>query len=153
MDMRTRAALPLVLLLLTGAAIAAPVPAVAASSPAPITLALISSLTGPSAPETASSPAGFYARIALQNAEGGVDGHKLVPLVLDDQTNPSQVATAVQDALSRGAFGIVSASPLFFLAAKYPEMQHVPVTGSYTDGQEWGEQPYTNIFASDLGSL
>ena len=153
MDMRTRAALPLVLLLLTGAAIAAPVPAVAATSPAPITLALISSLTGPSAPETASSPAGFYARIALQNAEGGVDGHKLVPLVLDDQTNPSQVATAVQDALSRGAFGIVSASPLFFLAAKYPEMQHVPVTGSYTDGQEWGERPYTNMFASDLGSL
>lgn len=152
--MRTRAALPLVLLLLAGASIAGPTPEeAAAASPAPITIALISSLTGPSAPETASSPAGFYARIALQNAEGGVDGHKLVPLVLDDQTSPTQIATAVQDALSRGAFGIVSASPLFFLAAKYPEMQHVPVTGSYTDGQEWGEQPYSNMFASDLGSL
>jgi branched-chain amino acid transport system substrate-binding protein len=32
-------------------------------------------------------------------------------------------------------------------------MDHVPVTGSYSDGPEWGEQPYTNMFASDLGSL
>jgi branched-chain amino acid transport system substrate-binding protein len=125
----------------------------AAASPAPITLALVTSLTGPSAPETASSPAGFLARIDLQNAEGGVDGHKLVPLVIDDQTNPSGIATAVQSALSKGAFGIVSATPLFFLAAKYPQEQGVPVTGSYTDGPEWGEKPYTNMFASDAGSL
>jgi branched-chain amino acid transport system substrate-binding protein len=82
-----------------------------------------------------------------------VHGHKLVPLIIDDQTNPATIATAVQSALARGAFGIVSASPLFFLAAKYPQEQGVPVTGSYTDGPEWGEQPYTNMFASDLGSL
>jgi branched-chain amino acid transport system substrate-binding protein len=93
-------------------------------------LALVTSLTGPSAPETANSPAGFLARIDLQNAEGGVDGHRLVPLVLDDQTSTTQVATAVQNALSKGAFGIVSATPLFFLAAKYPQEQGVPVTGS-----------------------
>lgn len=126
---------------------------VAASTPAPITLALVTSLTGPSAPETSNDPAGFLARIDLQNAEGGVNGHKIVPLVIDDETNPSNVATAVQGALAKGAFGIVSASPLFFLAAKYPQQQGVPVTGSYTDGPEWGEQPYTNMFASDLGSI
>ncbi len=125
----------------------------ASASPAPITLALVTSLTGPSSPETSTDPAGFLARIALQNAEGGVNGHKLVPLVLDDQTSPTQIVTAVQTALSKGAFGIVSASPLFFLAAKYPQLQGVPVTGSYTDGPEWGEQPYTNMFASDLGSV
>lgn len=125
----------------------------ATSAPAPITLALVTSLTGPSAPETSSDPAGFLARIDLQNAEGGVNGHKLVPLVIDDQTNPSNETTAVQDALAKGAFGIVSASPLFFLAAKVPQQQGVPVTGSYTDGPEWGQQPYTNMFASDLGSI
>ena len=27
------------------------------------------------------------------------------------------------------------------------------MTGSYTDGPEWGEQPYTNMFSSDLGSV
>ena len=79
----------------------------ASASPAPITIAYISSLTGTAASQDGSSPAGFEARIALQNAFGGVNGHMLVPLVIDDQTNPSLVVTAVQSADSK-AFGIVS---------------------------------------------
>lgn len=124
----------------------------AAAAPAPITIAYITSLTGAGAPEDANSPAGFKARIDLQNAEGGVNGHKLVPLVIDDQTSPTAVTTAVQDADSK-AFGIVSQSPVFFLAAKYAHQAGVPVTGSYDDGPEWGTQPYTNMFASDEGSV
>ena len=124
----------------------------AAASPAPITIAYITDLTGEGASENANSPAGFEARLDMQNAEGGVDGHKLVPLVIDDQTNPSEIATAVQEADSK-AFGIVSQSPLFFLAAKYPNQAGVPVTGTYDDGPEWGTQPYTNMFASDEGSV
>jgi branched-chain amino acid transport system substrate-binding protein len=124
----------------------------ASASPAPITIAYITDLTGPGASQNSTSPAGFEARLALQNAQGGVNGHKLVPLVIDDQTSPSQIATAVQEADSK-AFGIVSQSPLFFLAAKYPHQQGVPVTGSYDDGPEWGTQPYTNMFASDEGSV
>jgi Periplasmic binding protein len=81
-----------------------------------------------------------------------VNGHKLVPLVIDDQTSPTVIATALQDALSKGAFGIVSQSPLLFLADKIPNQQGVPVTGSYDDGPEWGTQPFTNMFASDHGS-
>jgi branched-chain amino acid transport system substrate-binding protein len=125
----------------------------AATSGSPITLAMISSLTGPGSAEFSQSAAGFNARIALQNAEGGVNGHKLVGMVLDDQTSPTAIATAVQDALSKGAFGIVSDSPLFFLAAKTPQQQGVPVTGGFFDGPEWGTQPYTNMFASDAGSV
>lgn len=124
----------------------------AGASPAPITIAYITSVTGPAGAEDGTSPGVFKARIALQNAEGGVHGHKLVPLVIDDQTSPSQIATAVQEADSK-AFGIVSQSPLFFLAAKYPQQQGVPVTGSYSDGPEWGTKPYTNMFAADVGSL
>ena len=125
-----------------------------ASTPgAPITIAMISSLTGPGAAEFSQAPAGFKARIALQNAEGGVNGHKLVGLVLDDQTSPTAIASAVQDALAKGAFGIVSTSPLFFLAAKTPQQQGIPVTGGFFDGPEWGTQPYTNMFASDAGSV
>jgi branched-chain amino acid transport system substrate-binding protein len=123
----------------------------AASSKAPITIAMITSVTGPAASEFASSPAGFKARIALQNAQGGVNGHKIVGMVIDDQT--TNVVTAVQDALSKGALGIVSVSPLFFQAAKYPNQQGVPVTGGSFDGPEWGTQPYTNMFASDTGSV
>ena len=127
-------------------------PAPAAASPAPITLAYITDLTGPGAAQNSTSPAGFDARLALQNAMGGVHGHKLVPLVIDDQTSPTQIATVVQDADSK-ALGIVSQSPLFFLAARYPNQQGIPVTGSYDDGPEWGTKPYTNMFASDVGSV
>ncbi len=126
----------------------------AATSASPITLALITSLTGEGASEFSQAPAGFNARIALQNAQGGVNGHKISGIVLDDQTSPTEIATAVQDALSKGAFGIVSDSPLFFLAAKYPNQQGVPVTGGFFDGPEWGTPPYnTNMFASDVGSV
>ncbi len=124
----------------------------AAATGSPITIAYVTSITGPGASEDATSPGAFKARIALQNAEGGVNGHKLVPLIIDDQTNPTAIATAVQQADSK-AFGIVSQSPLFFLAAKYPQQAGVPVTGSYSDGPEWGQQPYTNMFAADVGSL
>ena len=124
----------------------------ASAAPAPITIAYVTDLTGPGGAENSTSPAGFQARIAMQNAEGGVHGHKLVPLVLDDQTSPSEIATAVQEADSK-AFGIVSQSPLMFLAAKYPNQQGVPVTGTYDDGPEWGTKPYTNMFASDEGSV
>ena len=55
-------------------------PASASTAKAPITIALITSLTGPAATEFASDPSGFLARIDLQNANGGIDGHKLVPL-------------------------------------------------------------------------
>ena len=124
----------------------------ASAAPVPITIAYISSLTGPGGSQDGDSPSGFQARIALQNAEGGVHGHKLVPLVLDDQTNPSNIATIVQEADSR-AFGVVSQSPLFFLASKYPNQAGIPVTGSYDDGPEWGTPPNTNMFASDEGSV
>ncbi len=123
-----------------------------AATGSPITIAYISSLSGEGASQDGSSPAGFTARLDLQNAEGGIDGHKLVPLIIDDQTSPSEITTAVQRAV-QGAFGIVSQSPLFFLAAKYPQQAGVPVTGSYDDGPEWGTQPYTNMFASDNGSV
>ena len=127
-------------------------PAGAATSAAPITIAYITSITGPGGSEDSTSPGAFKARLDMQNAEGGVNGHKLVPLIIDDQTSPSAIATAVQEADSK-AFAIVSQSPLFFLAAKYPQQQGIPVTGSYSDGPEWGQQPYTNMFAADVGSL
>ena len=120
---------------------------------APITIAFISSTTGLAAPLFQEAPQGFLARVALQNAEGGVNGHKLVPLVINDQTSPSLDATGVQLAISRGAIGIVADSSLFYGGYKYAQQAGVPVTGSSLDGPEWGEQPNTNMFASDTGSV
>jgi ABC-type branched-subunit amino acid transport system substrate-binding protein len=125
----------------------------ASAAPAPIKIALISSLTGEAASEFSTTALGFNARIALQNAMGGVNGHKIEGIVIDDQTSPTADPTAVQDAISKGVTGIVSVSPLFFLGAKYAQQAGIPVTGGYFDGPEWGEQPYTNMFSSDAGSL
>jgi ABC-type branched-subunit amino acid transport system substrate-binding protein len=123
----------------------------AAAAPAPYTIALIVTETGLGAAGYAGAAAGFDARVALQNSEGGVDGHKLVPLVIDDQT--TQVVTAMQYALSKHPIGIVADSALFSSAAKYAQQTGLPVTGESTDGPEWGEQPYTNMFSSDGGPV
>jgi branched-chain amino acid transport system substrate-binding protein len=122
-------------------------------SKAPYTIALVTSTTGLAAPLFQETPQGFLARIALQNAQGGVNGHKLVPLVINDQTSPSLDATGVQLAISRGAIGIVAVSSLFYGGYKFAQQAGVPVTGSSLDGPEWGEQPNTNMFASDTGSI
>jgi branched-chain amino acid transport system substrate-binding protein len=126
----------------------------AATSEPPYTIVMITSLTGEGSSEFANTPPGFNARIALQNAEGGVHGHKLDTIILDDQTSPTEIVTAVQDAMSKNPIGIISISPLFFLAAKYPNQAGIPVVGGFFDGPEWGTPPYeSNMYASDVGSL
>jgi branched-chain amino acid transport system substrate-binding protein len=136
---------------LLGAAVGALAsPAGAASS---VLIVYISSLSGPGASQYLNSQAGFLARVAQQNARGGVNGHRIVTRVVDDGTSPANVTTAVQNAIANGAIGIVANSPVFFAAAKYAQQAGLPVTGAYTDGPEWGQQPYTNMFASDRGSV
>jgi branched-chain amino acid transport system substrate-binding protein len=123
-----------------------------AASPS-LTIAFVCNCTGPGAPEDAGVQGAFLARIKQQNAEGGVDGRQLTGVIYDDQTSPSADATAIQEAVSKNPIGIVADSALFFSGAKYAQQAGIPVTGSFQDGPEWGEQPYTNMFASDAGSV
>jgi branched-chain amino acid transport system substrate-binding protein len=125
----------------------------ASAAPAPIKIALITSETGDAASEFVTSPQGFLARVDQQNAEGGIDGHKIIPLVFNDQGSLTTVVTAVQQAISEGAIGLVNDTPFFFNAYKYAQQAGIPVTGGSFDGPEWGEQPNTNMFASDVGSI
>jgi branched-chain amino acid transport system substrate-binding protein len=124
-----------------------------AATASPITIALVCTCSGAGGPEYQGVPGAFRARVDFQNANGGVNGHKISTLVLDDQTSPTQASTAVQEAVSHGVLGIVSVSALFFEGAKYAQQAGIPVTGSFQDGPEWGQQPYTNMFASDNGSV
>jgi branched-chain amino acid transport system substrate-binding protein len=120
---------------------------------APLKIAMVCTCSGAGAPEYQGVQGIFQARIDAQNALGGVNGHKIVGVVEDDQTSPSVAPTAIQTALSKGAVGLVSVGALFFTGAKFPEQAGVPVTGSSQDGPEWGQQPYTNMFAADTGSI
>jgi len=124
----------------------------ASSSGTPLNVTYISSLTGPAATEYGNSQQGCVARMNLQNSEGGIGGRKINLSIVDDETTPSLTSTAVQGAISDGAIGIVANSPLFFTAAKYAQQAGVPVTGNSSDGPEWGEQPYTNMFDAFRGS-
>lgn len=127
-------------------------PQAASAGGTPLNITYISSLTGPAASEYGNSQQGCVARVDLQNAEGGVNGRKIDLSVVDDQTNPTLTATAVQRAISNDALGIVANSPFFFEGAKYAQQAGVPVTGNSSDGPEWGEQPYTNMFDAFRGS-
>ncbi len=108
-------------------------------SGSPITLVMITSLTGEGSSEFSNAPAGFNARIALQNAEGGIDGHKIIgrrPRRPDQPDGDRDGRPGRRSPRTRS--GIVSTSPLFFLADKYPQQAGMPVTGGFFDGPEWG---------------
>ena len=114
-----------------------------------VLVAQIASLTGSNASSADGTDAiiGAKARIALQNAHGGVYGRKIDLISLDDQTNPSAANTAVQSAIeTRGAFALLSTSGLLFAAAPFLQQNGIPVIGDGDDGQEWCQQPYTNMF-------
>jgi branched-chain amino acid transport system substrate-binding protein len=125
----------------------------ASAAGSPITIGLICSCTGPAGPEYQGTQGALMARIDVQNAEGGVNGHKIQVLFEDDGTSPAQDPTAVQQEISKGVMGIVAVSAVFYGGAKFANQAHIPVTGASSDGPEWGTQPYTNMFASDTGSI
>ncbi len=123
----------------------------ASSTKAPIKIALIDSTTGPAGSEYIRAPQGFLARIALQNAEGGVDGHKIDPIIVNDAGNFTEESSTVQDAVeTKGAIGVVSNTPFMSQGYRWLQQNHIPVTGNSADGPEWGEPADTNMFASDL---
>jgi len=122
------------------------------SSKSPITIALISSTTGVAGPQYVNSPKGFMARVALQNAQGGIDGHHLNGVVINDAGNYTQESSIVQGAVqTHGAVGVISATPFMFEAYRWLQQNHIPVTGSSADGGEWGTPKNTNMFPSDDG--
>ena len=82
------------------------------------------------ASEFSTAPAGFIARIDAQNAQGGVNGHKLVPLVVDDQTTAA--ISAVQDANLEGSLRHRLGLPPLLLHGQVSQQQGIPVTGAST---------------------
>ena len=123
---------------------AASAPGVTANS---ITIGLITSLTGPSAAEDPGIVPAAKARIALQNAKGGIDGRKIKLIVEDDGTNPVTNQTDSSLLLSKGVFGVIDDSAVAFGGYKILQKAGIPVTGGAYDGPEWFQQPNTNMFS------
>ena len=111
-------------------------------------MGFVSTLTGVASSSFQDSQEGALARIDLQNAEGGVDGRKIVLDVADDQSSPSLDQTAVQSLVeNKNVFGIIDYSSFAFGGIKYLQANNIPITGGGFDGPEWGQQPYSNMFS------
>jgi branched-chain amino acid transport system substrate-binding protein len=119
----------------------------AAASSAPYTIGLVTDQTGPAASTYQNVINGVQARIGLQNAHGGVNGHQIKLVTADDATSPTNNMTAAQELISKGALVLIQDSAVAFTSARVMQQAGIPVVGTGTDGYEWGEQPYTNMFS------
>jgi branched-chain amino acid transport system substrate-binding protein len=138
----------MVLAATTGLVVGSAGAAGAASGKSPIVIGFVGDLTGVASSTFADGPGGARARVDLQNARGGVHGHKLQLIVVDDQSNPNSVVTAAQDLVeSKGAFGIVTDSAFSYFGAKFEQSQGVPEMPVCPCGPPYDQQPYNNLFA------
>jgi branched-chain amino acid transport system substrate-binding protein len=117
-----------------------------------IKVGLLTSFTGPLAATFSTVATGFEARIALQNAEGGIDGRKIQIVDGDDQGSATAALSAAKTLVEQdGVFAVAGLGTYVFAAASYLQQQNIPVVGYSIDGgPEWAE-PYTNTVAV-LGS-
>ncbi len=118
-----------------------------AAGKSPILLGYIGDLTGVASSTFADGAAGAQARIDVQNAEGGVNGHPLKMVTADTESSPGGAATAAEELVqTKHVFAIMENSALFFGSAPYLAKQGIPVTGTGIDGPEWSSDP--NLFDS-----
>jgi len=115
---------------------------------ASIKLGVLTSLTGSAASGFTTVEKGVKARLGLENASGGVNGHKLSYVMADDQsTGPGVVAGAKKLIQQDHVYGILENSSFFSAAAKTTTTAGIPVTGvSFDAGPEWTDKSATNVF-------
>jgi branched-chain amino acid transport system substrate-binding protein len=118
---------------------------VAGASKAPIKIGFITSNSGALGAQFVGVAADFKARIAYQNAHGGVNGHKLVVYVADDGSTAQGNLAAAQNLVGSKHVLLVAEETAFTVgSARYLHAQHVPVVGGDYSGPEWGQ--YSNLF-------
>jgi branched-chain amino acid transport system substrate-binding protein len=118
----------------------------AGSSGSPITVGLLTTLSGLGTSNFFGNLQGAQARIDLQNAQGGVNGHKINLVSADDQTSFTGAGTAMSQLIDvRHSFAIINLSDFTVNAYRLAQKAGIPVVGFPADGPEWGQQPNTNM--------
>jgi branched-chain amino acid transport system substrate-binding protein len=127
-----------------GATVRAADPGVTAKT---ITLGYIYPATGVAASISQNGIKGFEARIARQNAEGGVLGRKIRYETIDDASSSANL-TASQDLVqNRNVFAVVNQSPFAFLSYRWLLEHSVPMIGAGTDGTYYQQKGNENILS------
>ncbi|HEY2564705.1 MAG TPA: ABC transporter substrate-binding protein, partial [Acidimicrobiales bacterium] len=118
-----------------------------------VKVAILTSLTGPIAPLYANTVKAFEAPIDAQNAQGGVNGRKIVVVPEDDASSVPGALAAAQDAVgNKNVFAVAAVSTATEGPTRYLYEQGVPVVGASYEGG-FGTLPYTNMFGADTGSI
>ena len=111
-----------------------------------VTVGILTSLTGPTAPAFTGFTTGFQTLIDLQNAEGGVNGRTIKTVTADDQGTTTGALSAAETLVEQDhAFAIAAESTVTIGAAPYLHTANVPVVGSAIDASEWAP-PNNNMF-------
>jgi branched-chain amino acid transport system substrate-binding protein len=93
----------------------------------------------------------FQARIDRANAEGGVNGRKIVTEIIDDGGQTNNLQAAQELVRDRDVFAVVNNSPFAFLGYRFLLENGVPMIGGGYDGNEYG-QPGNEDLISILGN-
>ncbi|HXY91330.1 MAG TPA: ABC transporter substrate-binding protein [Acidimicrobiia bacterium] len=110
-----------------------------------VTLGYIYPATGVAASISANGVKGFEARIARQNANGGVDGRKIEFDAVDDQSSGANLTAAQNLVQSRHVFAVVNQSPFAFVTYRWLLDHGVPMIGAGTDGTYYSDKGNENV--------
>lgn len=116
----------------------------------PITIGLLTTLTGPASEQFVGNLQGAQARVDLQDAEGGVNGHQIKLDGADDASSFTGAASGFTRLIDVDkAFALIDLSDFTIDAYKVPKRDKVPVVGFPTDGPEWGQPGNTNMVSTE----
>ncbi len=100
----------------------------------PITIGVLTDLTGAAASGAETTPTGVKAGVAYAKAHG----YDIKYVVADTQTSLTGVESAAQELVERDhVLAVVSVSSLTFLVSSFFTQHHVPVVGAAEDASEW----------------
>jgi branched-chain amino acid transport system substrate-binding protein len=116
--------------------------AAAASGGTPVTVGLIGTLTGPQATSSDQGATVAPAWAAWVNATGGIDGHPVKAIVLDDKGDPATAQADEKQLASDGAAAIVVISDNLVSAFDGAAIaKGIPVIGGVSDNNDWYVKP------------
>lgn len=105
-----------------------------------ITVGLVYTDTGVAAPNFKGLDRAFEARIAAENAKGGVNGRKIKVVKEDDTSSPNGNLTATQKVVQQGRpFVVVNNSAFTFGGYRYLLEQKVPMISGGYDGPQYAD--------------
>ena len=129
----------------SGAAVRAADPGVTDKT---VTIGYIYPATGVAASISQNGIKAFNARVARQNAEGGVNGRTIKVIAKDDGSSGQDIPVTHDLVENQNVFAVVNQSPFAFLSYRYLLDQGVPMVGNGVDGTYYQEKGNDAILSS-----